>query len=337
MKNLIITKLVSCVLILACLGCKKEPAAIEPGIVPAPGESISGVKLETPVSYTSIQGSVSTLQPWFGKHFVLLTPSSDLDVKTLDKILKSLDGGYKYYQKATGREPVKWEPYTIDGRGTIASVETSCGGACGFLGYTGIEMIHPWVDELYNDVKQRGVHHTTLFYEIGRNFWFYSNKLDYSVDFNMSVNTGYSELMKYMATDYIKLPLRPLEASNRSDIESLADIYLASSDWDWSRVIETGQAPGQNGQVRGAVELFASMMLNLQEQYGGHSFIEGFLKEADKRPLTSSVQDAIDNMAIAISAGARANLSDILINQWRITIYQGVQEEARERFGEPID
>lgn len=310
--------------------------------ITATSEGISGtayveiIKPPSTISYTSFEGSVSTLQPWFGKHIVLLTPRSDLDIKVMEEIVKSLDDGYEYYNKVTGREPVKWDRYTIDGRGTIASVDHTCGGACGFLGYTGIEMIHPWVDELYNDVRERGVHHTTFFYETGRNFWFYSGKLDFSANFKMNVNTGYSELMKYMATDYIHLPIRPAEAPTRKNLEGLADIYLAAPDWNWSKVIETGNAPAGDNQTTSAHLLFASLLLNLQKNYGGHTFIERFLKEADKRKPTTSVQDAIDNMAIAISAGANSNLSNILVNRWRITISQSVKDEAQQRFGDPI-
>jgi hypothetical protein len=310
--------------------------------ITARSESVSGtayveiIQLPSTISYTSFQGAISILQPWYGTHVVLLTPRSDLDIKVMEEIVKSLDDGYEYYNKVTGREPVKWDRYTINGRGTIASVETTCGGACGFLGYTGIEMIHAWVNELYDDVRERGVHHTTLFYETGRNFWFYSNKLDFPTDFKMNISTGYSELMKYMATDYIQLPIRPTEAPTRQNLEGLADTYLAATEWDWSKVIETGNAPDANNQTTAAHLLFASLMLNLQKNYGGHTFIEGFFKEVDKRNLTTSIQDAIDNMAIAMSAGANANLSNILINHWRITISQRVKDEAQQRFGDPI-
>ncbi len=302
------------------------------------GQTLVEVFTQPPLyEYTTFEKARLTLQPWYGQHYVLLTPQVDLDYAAIRQILNSLDHGYEYYQMATGREPVHWAPYTLNGRGTVASVQKTCGGACGYLGYTGIEMIQPWVDELYNDVKEQGVHHTTFFYEMGRNFWFYSDQLWFESGFNMDMATGYAELMKQMATDYIQLPLRSLEAGDREDTESTADFYLASpSDWTWRKVVELGETPPIKGHPRGAHILFTALILRLQKEFGGHTFIERFWQEVGSRSKTTSIQHAIDNLAVSVSAGANANLSNVLLNSWRFSLSDSVKEETRKRFGNPL-
>ncbi|WP_400190470.1 Ig domain-containing protein [Hymenobacter sp. B81] len=287
-------------------------------------------------NYVSFQNVASVLQPWAGQRVVLLTPEQNLDPRIMQRIVGSLDGGYDYYRQVTGREPARHPTYTYQGKATIASVAQTCGGACGQLGYTGIEMIHPWVTELYDDVRLRGQHHATFFYELGRNFWFYSPQLYYSSGMRMDVATGYAELMKHMATDYLRLPLRPLEASMRQGLDNVAATYLNTPGWDWSRAVTTGEAPNASGSPHASHLLFAGMLLRLQSQYGRHLFMERFWQEAGRRTQTTSVQHAIDNLALATCAGANANLTRVLSTQWRMVVSGGAQAEAQTRFGNPI-
>ncbi|QNP54277.1 Ig-like domain-containing protein [Hymenobacter qilianensis] len=285
-------------------------------------------------AYVSFQQVSSQLQPWAGEHLVLLTPESDRDPRLMQRLVASLDGGYAYYRLVTGREPSRHPTYTYQGKGTVASVAQTCGVACGKIGATGIEMMHPWVTDLYAGVRDKGEHRTTLFYELGRNFWFYWDPL-YVTGMKLDVATGYAHLMKYMATDYLRLPLSPIEAQQRRGLEEIATVYLRSPEWDWQRVVRSGQALDGEGKPVGGQFLLAGLLLRLQAQHGGQGFIQRLWREVGQRPHARSEQEAIDNLALAIYAGANQNLGQVLTQQWRFALSGAAQQEAQTRFGNP--
>jgi len=285
--------------------------------------------------YVSFQQAPAQLQPWAGAHVVLLTPESDLDPRLMQRLVSSLDGGYAYYRLVTGREPSRHPVYSYQGKGTVASVAQTCGVACGKIGATGIELVHPWFSAWYAGVRDYGQHRTTLFYELGRNYWFYWDQLYYA-GCQLDVATGYAHLMKYMATDYLRLPLSPIEAEQRRALEAVAATYLHTPAWDWQRVVTSGQAPGGAGPPVGGQLLFAALLLRLQAQYGGQAFIERFWREVGHRPPTARLQDAIDNLALAACAGANGNLLHVLAQQWRFALSSAAHQEAQARFGNPL-
>jgi hypothetical protein len=263
--------------------------------------------------YVSFQNAESLLQPWAGARVVLLTPSSALDPRLMQRLVSTLDGGYDYYRLVTGKEPSRHPVYTYQGKGTVASVAQTCGVACGKIGSTGIEMVHPWVSD----------------------FWFYWDQL-YFTGCQLDVATGYSHLMKYMAADYLRLPLSALEAEQRRAMEDVASEYLRTPGWSWERVVSSGQAPAAAGSPVGGQLLFAGLLLRLQEQYGGQAFILRLWQEIGQRPRTSSLQDAVDNLALGACAGANKNLLQVLTRDWRFAVSSAATQEAQARFGAPI-
>ena len=90
--------------------------------------------------YTSFEGRSYTMHVWQGSNVALLTPTSlqpAPDSATLLRIEDVLDAAYDYYLLATGRKPISYAPTTVNGRATIAVVESTCGAGCGYLGFTG--------------------------------------------------------------------------------------------------------------------------------------------------------------------------------------------------------
>ncbi|WP_336515991.1 Ig-like domain-containing protein [Pollutibacter soli] len=293
------------------------------------------IQLPSRVNYTTFQGAVLNLQPWFGNHIVLLTQKSDLNLEVMEAIVKSLDDGYLQYKALTGKEPQKFAPTVINGRSTIASVNSTCGGACGYLGFTGIEMINPWVDELYNDVLKTGKYHTTFFYELGRNFWFYSDQLHFGNGYLVDVATGYSEAMKNIVTDLISLPIRNTETPVRNSLEGYAGLYKSDTTTNWKKIYESGIA-NLNGTPVSSHLIFASIILHFYKNSGRGSFVSAFFKETASRKKTLSAQDAVDNFAIALSAGTGKNLARILMEEYRFELSGPARIELFQRFGDPL-
>lgn len=132
------------------------------------------------VSYTSYIGDNLLLYPWAGEHVAVLTRSDDRDPAVMQKIVDALDAAYEAYVVITGRTPTLFLNY--NGLLQIAEVPATAGAAIGYLGFTGIEIATGdaatfGFDLLYNGVASDNVFEQALFYELGRNFWFYEHPL----------------------------------------------------------------------------------------------------------------------------------------------------------------
>src|SRR5690606_9933009 len=140
------------------------------------------------------------LYPFEGNHLALLVKREHYDPRILSIMTDVLDRAYEYYAEATGREPTPYFQY--NGKATIAAVPSSCGAGCGFLGATGIELQDSTFALLFNGVKERGEFDQTVFYELGRNYWFFSDQLEYvDPDVIGSVTTGFAVFMRFMAME----------------------------------------------------------------------------------------------------------------------------------------
>jgi hypothetical protein len=56
-------------------------------------------------------------------------------------------------------------------------VSQTCGAACSYLGVTGTEIEPPYFQTLYDGIANNDLYDQALFYEFGRNFWFYGDAL----------------------------------------------------------------------------------------------------------------------------------------------------------------
>jgi len=137
---------------------------------------------------------------------------------------------YDFYFSATGRKPNLL--FNYNGKTTIAEVDNTCGAGCGYLGQTGIEILGYYFNHLYETYKNEGKYDQIVFYELGRNFWYYGNQIEYkSPDSTGRITTGYAVFMRDISYEALNIP-----AADFSDmpfeeftavVEGLIDIYLA--------------------------------------------------------------------------------------------------------------
>lgn len=298
----------------------------------------SAVSAQTPQSfeYRATQGQTITLYPYTGQKIALLVPSPNLDNATLSQIVTVFDAAYDYYAQATGRDPGLF--FNYNGLATIAVVPLTCGVGCGFLGFTGIELQNEWFDILYNGVRNQNEYDQVVFYEFGRNFWFYGDKIEYKDSDNAgSVTTGYAVFMRFMAME--ATGVTPGLNGNdfavfKAEVQGLLDLYLADKSLDWNNTLRVGRAP-TNLLGLGGADLFASFLFKLREYYGDN-FVQQIWKEVAKRPDTQTTQDAVDNFVLAASAATDKNLTSLFANTWRWPVSNAAIQEAASRFGSPI-
>ena len=128
-------------------------------------------------TYDGIDDPPAQKTAWVGRNVAFLTASSVKDPVVMDKLTTTFDAVFDYYADATGQLP---SPYlTYQGRSLVAEVDVSCGAGCGFLGATGVELAAGYFGVLYDGVRVSDQYDQVLFYEFGRNFYFYDGKIRY--------------------------------------------------------------------------------------------------------------------------------------------------------------
>ncbi len=281
-------------------------------------------------SYTSFDSKPYSLYSWEGKYVTILMRNPNLDPTIMYHWANTMDSCYLWYASVTGQEPTKYTGITyLNNRSTIADVATTCGAGCGYLGYTGIEMQNTYTDRMYNYILQNNEYDQELFYEFGRNFWFYGNQLAYKT--NDPVTTGYAIFMRFMAMDALKVNPAPFNntpwATFRTDLEGLVDIYQTNTSYNWNNTLGAG-AGVTNPLNFGAGDLLASFLIRLQRDYGGNTFVNKFWKQAGTMPSAVTTQDAVDNFVLAACYAANKNLNNLFVNTWQWPVSSNAQSLA---------
>nr|MBA3429974.1 hypothetical protein [Actinomycetota bacterium] len=149
-----------------------------------------------PISYRAFDGHTETLAPWQGeKVSVLVQPTKTRDPAVMTKLVTTLDRAYNYYAASTGREPAP--DHSLNGRDPIAEVSSTCGAGCGRLGATGIEILTAYFEPMYEQIAKDDLYDQIPFYELGRNFWFWSGQLAFKAPDQDPVTTGFAVWMRF--------------------------------------------------------------------------------------------------------------------------------------------
>lgn len=281
-----------------------------------------------PQAYVSFDAKNYNLYSWEGKYVTILMRTKGLNATTMFNWAHVMDSCYSFYKSVTGQEPSKNAATYLDNHLTIADVATTCGAGCGYVGAIGIEMQNTYTDRMYR-YAQQNLYDQELFYETGRNFWFYSNQLQYKA--NDPVVTGYAVFMRFMAMDATGVKPAPFNttpwATFRSAEEELVDTYVANTAYSWSNTLGAGVGI-QNQLNLGATDLFSSFLIRLKRDYGGDAFVNNIWKQAALRPTAATTQDAVDNFILAACAAANKNLTTLFTVTWRWPMSDSAKTEA---------
>lgn len=299
-------------------------------------------------TYSSMNGSSLTEYVWKGTKVALMTPDRTCPTATLMKIVDGLDLGYTFYKNATNADPQPWTPTVYQGRDVMAALPSGtmsgCGtnfAACGYIGFTGVEFRDTTFTALCNATKNNDQYEQTPYYELGRNFWFYGDKLEYKGSNNTgSITTGYAVAMRFLSMDYAGVGVKgaPFGSTSfstlRSAIEGLVDTYRTNSSLTWSNTLQVGTPPS-NAYGLGGTDFFASFVLRLHRVHGS-GFINQVWRQAAARPNAVTTQDAVDNFVIAASLAANANLHDLFTTTWKWPVSSSAQSYLQSALGSPV-
>jgi hypothetical protein len=268
-----------------------------------------------PVTYTTFVNAQDTLTPWVGQNVAILTPlGQSFDTATMSKIIGALDAAWNYYASITGRQPTPYSEY--QGRDTIAVVTTSCGAACSLIGLTGTEINPSYFQTLYDGVQNNNQYDQALFYEFGRNFWFYESQLAPSTTYGSTATTGFAVLMRFESMGAIGVQGAPYDGTPFSTFQAQVWGIAGYYDSDLTKTFANTLAVGVSPSVYGGTDFFASIVHLLATHYGGDCFIQHFLAAAINKPSVTTDDAAVSNFIMTASQVAGANLGSFFYNYW---------------------
>lgn len=263
-----------------------------------------------PIEYISFQNNKELLYPWKGKNIIMLSQKNNLDTLIMSKWIKSLDRSYDYFKFVTGKDPKTFSNNYIFNLRTIAQVNSTCGAGCGYLGASGIEYLRSFFDVDYHRIKiGRGINHIP-FYEFGRNFWFYDEKLEYKEN-SGSIATGFAVFMRYksMENQSEKFTFEAISIdSMKNETKSLYKNLINDTSYSWKKsVYDKGGFKGKFYNY-GSSDIIASILFYLSDNYGDSIYLKKLFSIVDTLPNARNTQSAIDNFIYASSSAANSNL-----------------------------
>jgi len=269
------------------------------------------------IPYLSINGDDLDLVPWPGEHVALLTPPDmDLDPVVVSRLLTALDEAWEYYASITGREPTPFKTY--DGLGTIAVVDRTCGAGCGYLGFTGIEIMREYFEAGYTELKQNGLFDQVPFYELGRNFWFYGEQLG-ALD---AFVTGFAVVNRYQSMDAAGVEgtsygVGDFETFRHAVLTDMAQGYL--SDETITGIEGLTTSPPANPFGLGTADVAASLFYRIQEDFGPEAYAT-FWRSMGSLPAASTPEEAIGNFLAAARTATGVDYGALFKDGWRLFV-----------------
>ncbi|GJE82122.1 calcium-binding protein [Methylorubrum thiocyanatum] len=251
--------------------------------------------------YFVADGYLVSLYPWQGQRVALLTSANDLDGDVMEDILNRIDAAYDVYLGLTGQAPAPYKLY--NGLLTIAEVPTALGGAAnaiGYLGASGIELTTAAFDQLYAGAAADGTFDQTVFYELGRNFWFYGPQLG-TVD---AFVTGFAIVNRFVSMEEAGIPgsafgALPFGEFKQSILEDLAQTFFGEAGTTLANTL--GAATGvPNGNGWGPADLAASLLYQVYEDFGLEAYAR-FYGDLALRPAADTPAEAFGNLVAAAS------------------------------------
>ncbi len=284
------------------------------------------------VTYTSFDDDVYNMVAYEGSHVAVLVPEgTSVDAAVMDRLLQAFDIGWEYYTDLTGREPVEFAETLFHGKSTISIVESTCGAGCGYLGFTGIEILSdffgagletdfPWIEGFY-DAALHDELQTIVYYELGRNFWFYFDQLgDYGF------TTGYAILNRYYAIETAASALgfyiQPVDVDIQNvSLPVVAETYFSDPSLDGLNTLGADTGVTNPTGLNGSADLGAALYRILREHIGPDAYAL-FWQTLGTLPGQANISaaDAFINFADAALTASGVDFSFLFKDGWEFTV-----------------
>ncbi|WP_165071844.1 calcium-binding protein [Paludisphaera rhizosphaerae] len=274
--------------------------------------------------------------PWIGRRIALLTDSLKFDRSIIAEFVSRLDAGWAVYADFVGEVPRLF--HHIDGRGTIAAVpgELTCGGGCGYLGQTGIEVIHFYADDYPLAVQSPKAFKNYYFYEMGRNYFVFGDR-------HSQFGTGFAVFMRHVCMEVLKLEVAPGDQGALEWIETLEG-QIEKTDLTFLKAFTMQGGLGEKDRrhpnlTANQTDIYASAMMRLRREVGGDRWLRRFYRVLGECPEVTpdSPEGALRQGLIwyvAASTAAGRDLGRYFVDRWRLPLSPSTRKAlARAEWG----
>jgi serralysin len=241
--------------------------------------------------YTTFDRKILQLRPFVGRNIsLLLDPARVTERVVIDRVLSAVDRAWDWYRGYFGRAPNVSSTHA--GKTTIAEVSGTCGAACGLLGYTGIEISSETMSRLLIEANLDR-YNQAVFYELGRNFWFFADQLSMGV-----FTTGFAHVHRFYSMEAAGLVGAPWDDNLDFDgfrhaiLVELLDRYLADSSLTWQNTLATDKLPANSPAWMDGAHLAAAFFHRIRRDHG-HAGYRRFWQLMATAQKASTPKDAV--------------------------------------------
>jgi hypothetical protein len=270
-----------------------------------------------PVTYAAFDGHTESLTPWEGVKVAVLVEAGVRSASVMSKMVCALDRAWTYYHTTTGETPTPHR--TTNGRTDVAEVSATCGAGCTFLGEAGTEILRSSFEYGYNEIAQYNLYDQVPFYEFGRSFWFWTNRLSDSPPCTVGdpSTTGFAVWMRFRSMTAAGVNgarfngITPFNTF-KSQIVGLEGMYDANTSDTFAGTLCQDRSPDGYG----GTDFWASIMMKLASLYGGQTFVARFWHHLSSLPAATSTAAAITNWLNEANYASCLNLSKVFYQRW---------------------
>lgn len=284
----------------------------------------------TPAAYRSFDGQDHQLYAYEGKNVRILAQQPSLNIADL---IAEIDRGYDAYFTATGRHPNNTDQSI--GKTIIAQVPT-CGAGCGLLGSRGVEIDPAYFDAAVAEFAISRKPDHIFYYEFGRNFWFYDDKLEFnrnrpdhsergSGDYMVN---GFPIFMERAISEFLGIQFSGAGAGANDFWESNArwlSGYLADANRDYSTDFANFSTSLYTDPISGirlgTMDFLAEILLDVARNHGEMEFVNRLWREVGQRNDWRDEASAIGNLISSASMAAGQDLVPLFrdVYKWPIS------------------
>ena len=246
-----------------------------------------------PVAYSSFDNKSLQLRPFIGRNVaLLLDPDRVTDRVVIDRILPAIDRAWDWYRGYFGRAPTTNSTHA--GKTAIAEVSGTCGGACGMLGITGIEISPETMNRLLIEANLDR-YNQAVFYELGRNFWFFADQLQAMP--KGAFTTGFAHVHRFYSMEAAGLVGAPwddrldFDGFRHAILVELLDRYLADGRLTWENTLAVDKLPANSPNWMTGAHLAAAFFHRIRRDHG-HAGYRSFWQLMAKAPKASTPRDS---------------------------------------------
>jgi hypothetical protein len=303
-------------------------------------------------TYTSFDQKREEVYQIVGKYVVLNIKKSIIsadklkDTLTLGKILKRSDDLYSFYKDNLGYEPVGGNPL-FENKLNIYFGTAGEGGGQGYVGAKGIEV--SGFDNMFFGIKNNlNVSRDVIIaYELGRNFFTFSNKVLFPFDLSKNEkNGGFAEgfaglftvyAFDKLLTDSTQRELNEVLYNNTMNIQRFrgyinddsSNPYNTIAKWEKIGVLDPNRGidgwndsdPAYPGGV---------LLTGLIEILGRERLFPKFFSILRNQPDVKTIEDALSNIAYSASFSINKNLVPFFKNVMKFKINPETELKIKE-------